>query len=164
MTIEVLIFVNLNTKRCQSSLLLPPPSELQMLEDKIFVNEGNYISELFHQRRAQEQLRCSFPRIQTNIMWKNSVFVLCLYMGACIGDAYNNSNSDTLFTAGFCKVFITIFLTKKGFWLEFVMFYFFPPDSCPGCSVTNISNPRIIACTCSGKMRRVPRLLPITET
>lgn len=75
-----------------------------------------------------------------------------------------------MFAAKFCRFFVTIFLIKKGSWLEFVVFFFSFPDSCPGskcnsgCSVTNISNPRIIACTCTGKTRRVPRLLPIVAT
>lgn len=82
MTVEVLIFVNLNTKRCQPSLLLPPPSELQILEDKIFVNEGNYIRELLHQSRAQEQLKLFFPG-NTNKYYMGKQRV-CLYACACL--------------------------------------------------------------------------------
>lgn len=55
-------------------------------------------------------------------------------MSACIGDACNNCNKyrHTVLTAEFPTLFITIFVTKKRFGLEFVMFFFSFPDSCAG--------------------------------
>lgn len=116
-----------------------------------------------------------FPRNANNITWKN----VCVSVGihvrdntrVCSGDWQpRNRETQCALAAAFHTAFIIVFLTKKGSWFEFVAFFFsfrdfFLRSECnSGSSVTNISNPRIIAHTCSRKTHTILCLPPITAT